>query len=274
MINWLHTWQPHAIAFSIGPLSVHWYGLFIVLGMASALLISLRLAKLYHLDRDLIFDLSFWLIINGLIGARLYEGLIEFSYYSAHPWSILKVWEGGLAIHGGIIAGLITLIYFSKKHSWSFWKLSALFAPGLALGQAIGRFGNYFNQELFGKPTNLPWGIPIDLLNRPLEYLSSPFFHPTFLYESLGLLIIFIILLTLTLITSRRQTISLLSAKLITGLYILLASALRLMLEFIKIDYTPVLFGWRLPQITSLVLIIIFLIFIIFTPYEKTNQSS
>src|SRR4029077_873889 len=97
------------------------------------------------------------------------------------------------AWHGGLIAGLIALIIVARRKKLSFWLLADVIAPGLALGQAIGRWGNYFNQELFGKPTSLPWGLPIDVANRPVGYTQVKYFHPTFLYESLGLIVIAVV---------------------------------------------------------------------------------
>src|SRR3989339_255078 len=111
--------------------------------------------------------------------------------------NIFKIWQGGLAIHGGIIAGIITLWIFSKKQKLNFWKITALAVSVMPLAQAMGRWGNYFNNELFGLPTSAPWGIPVLPENKIMEFYDYSFFHPTFLYESIGNLIIFIILVVL-----------------------------------------------------------------------------
>jgi len=179
MINWLHNFNPQALLVSFGPFHIYWYGLFMVSGILIALGTSSILAKYYKIKADTLLDLAFWLIINGLIGARLYDVLLELSYYKSNPLDIFKIWQGGLAIHGAIIAGLITTYFFARKHKISLWTLSALIVPGLALAQAIGRWGNYFNQELFGLPTSLPWGIPISILNRPIAYLDYDYFQKT-----------------------------------------------------------------------------------------------
>lgn len=223
--------------------------------MIAALLVSLYLAKHYQIPRDTVFDLSFWLILGGLIGARLYDVLLELPYYIAHPWQIAAVWRGGLAIHGAIIAGMVVIWIFSRRRKISLLKLSALLVPGLALGQAIGRWGNYFNQELFGRPTNLSWGIPIDILNRPAAYVADRYFHPTFLYESLGCLAIFIFLFGLNQLMIRRKGFSSSFYAWSLGLYMVLYSVLRFSLEFIKIDKTPYFLGMRWPQIMSLIII-------------------
>ncbi|MFA5770997.1 MAG: prolipoprotein diacylglyceryl transferase [Patescibacteria group bacterium] len=264
MINLLHTYLPEPILFSFGPLSIHWYGLFIVIGIIAALLVSFRLGKkYYHITRDEIFDLSFWLIIWGIIGARIYDVFLQLPYYINHPAQVLEIWKGGLAIHGAIIAGLIVIYYFSKKRKIEFFKLTALLVPGLALGQAIGRFGNYFNQELFGLPTNLPWGIPISIFNRPADYITYQYFQPTFLYESLGCFLIFLLLYNANRLLEGYKTLNKSFYVWSTVAYMVLYSLLRFSLEFIRVDYAPILFGLRLPQVMSLVIIFISILVLI-----------
>lgn len=271
MITWLHTFQPTALLFSLGPINIYWYGLLIALGIIIALGLSLKITPYYKIEKELIWDLSFWLIINGLIGARLYEVFLELPYYFNQPLNIFKIWEGGLAIHGGLIAGLITIYYFSKKHKIYFWKLCALIVPGLALAQAIGRFGNYFNQELFGRPTDLPWGIPIRLISRPDGFEQFNFFHPTFLYESLGLVLIFIILINYSFYIIKQGRLKNFYFILLTALYMILYSVLRFFLEFIKIDKTPIFLGLRWPQLASLIFIFVFFIILITSYNVKKN---
>ena len=229
-------------------------------------MLILFLAKRFKIETDKIWDLSFYLVLFGIIGARIYEIFLEFPYYFNHPVQIIKIWEGGLAIHGAIIAGVITLIIFIKKNKLSFWPLMAIITPGLALGQAVGRFGNWFNQELFGWPTNLPWGIPIDLKNRPLEFIDQLFFHPTFLYESLGSIFIFIFIFILLL--RQKENLNKKIAMRISAYYLAFYSILRFSLEFIRIDYAPVLLGLRAPQIISLFLITISIII-----YKKSYHA-
>jgi len=238
-----------------------------ILGMVTAIMI----AKHYQITKDQIIDLSFYLIISSLIGARVYEIFLELPYYLAQPMEMIKVWRGGLAIHGAILGGLIALGLFVRKNkTFNFWKLAAIIVPALALGQALGRFGNYFNQELFGKPTDLPWGIPIDLLNRSNDYISANYFHPTFLYESLGSLVIFGLLLLGHYLIIKKKKTTIANFRLIVLIYIILYSTLRFLLEFIRIDSTPILGSLRWPQIASLGLIIISLIILLFS-YVKTG---
>ena len=183
----------------------------------------------------------------------------------AHPSQIIKIWEGGLAIHGAIIAGAITLFFFIKKNKLPFWQLLAIVTPGVALGQALGRFGNWFNQELFGLPTNLPWGIPIAITNRPAAFINQEFFQPTFLYESLGCLLIAIFLFIL--LYNQKDKLSQKLAMRVSAYYLALYSILRFFLEFIKVDLTPILFGLRWPQIISLIAIIVAVII-----YKKSSH--
>lgn len=253
----LHSFIPTSILFSFGPINIYWYGLFIVLGILAALYITLKISAKYNIQKEKIFDLAFWLIINGIIGARIYDVLLEHSYYISNPLAIFKIWQGGLAIHGAIIAGTITILFFARRNQLNPVLLTSIITPGLALGQAVGRWGNYFNQELFGLPTNLPWGIPISVIFRPLNYYNYKYFHPTFLYESIGNLIIFIILFIFhkKLITkhdyNNKKQVWIISTYL--GLY----SILRFSLEFIRIDYAPEIFGWRWPQITSCLILLL-----------------
>jgi phosphatidylglycerol:prolipoprotein diacylglycerol transferase len=265
MFNFLHTFHPSPILFSLGPVQIHWYGFCIVLGVLAALSVAIYLAKFYQIKTDTIIDLALWLIIGGLLGARIYDVFLEWPYFSAHPLQVIKIWQGGLAIHGAIIGGLISLWLFTKKYKQDFWQLAGLIVTGLPLAQAIGRWGNYFNQELFGGPTNLSWGIPIDQIHRPWQYINSDYFHPAFLYESLGNLIIFIILFCLQIWLIKKQKFSGFSRPkadqpragsfLLLTFYFLLYSSLRFFLEFIRIDPTPVVLGLRFPQIVSLLVI-------------------
>lgn len=275
MINWLHTFHPQAILLSFGPLHLYWYGLFMVLGIIAALGVSLKLARYYQIKAETIFDLAFWLIIVGLLGARIYDVFLNFSYYSDYPLDIFKIWQGGLAIHGALLAGLATIYFFSKRQKISFWVFTAIITPGLAIGQAIGRFGNYFNQELFGLPTAKPWGIPIDLMNRPANYITDQFFHPTFLYESLGCLLIFIVLISLNYLFIKKNKLnSRHNNILLTAVYMILYSILRFCLEYIKIDITPTFFNLRWPQIISLFIIAAFFISLILNYHAHKKEKN
>lgn len=258
MINWLHTFSPDPVLLVLGPVTIYWYGFILVLAMIVGILIAVKLAKLYNIKAEIILDLSFWLLLGGLIGARLYHIGLEWGYYSQNFWNIFKVWQGGLAIHGGIIGGIIVVLVFAQRRGLNFWLLSSIIVPALSFGQAIGRWGNYFNQELFGLPTGLPWGIPINPANLPLAYAVTPisrYFHPTFLYESLFCLALGIFLLVAHYLAHREKAFKV-NFQAITLSYLIFYSVGRFVLEEIKIDVTPMVGFLRWPQFVSLVIMI------------------
>ncbi len=277
MFNFLHSFSPAPILVTLGPIAIYWYGLFLVLGMIMGILVAVGLGKIYKVKKEDILDLSFWLLLGGLLGARLYHVGLEWSYYSLNPWSIFKIWQGGLAIHGGILAGLIVLIIFAKRRHLNFWLLSAVIVPALALGQAIGRWGNYFNQELFGLPTVLPWGIPIDPANVPSAYAVNgvAYFHPTFLYESLFCLLLGAFLLLAHRLAKKEKNLNA-NFKAITLSYLIFYSVGRLLLEEIKIDPTPMVGFLRWPQLVSIVIMITGLIWeiVVLKKVGKKSKSS
>ena len=273
MFNLLHTFNPSPILFSIGPINIHWYGFFIVIGILAATTLAIHLAKLHGIKSEVIVDLTVWLIVSGIIGARVYDIFLELPYFLNHPMDIIKIWQGGLAIHGAIIGGGIALYLFTKKYKNNLWQLAAVIITVLPLAQAIGRWGNYFNQELFGYPTNLPWGIPISPAHRPWQYLDYGYFHPAFLYESAGNLLIFMVLFSLHhyLIKKNKTTnstyVSLLAA------YLLLYSSLRFSIEYIRIDATPLMLGLRFPQIVSLLIISLCISYFILNIWLKNRNN-
>jgi phosphatidylglycerol---prolipoprotein diacylglyceryl transferase len=256
MVDFLHTFTPQRELISIANITIYWYGVFIVLGILAAVVVIFKLADRYQIKKDLVIDALYLLIISGLIGARIYHVLLEYGYYIENPIKIFSVWEGGLAIHGAIFAGLGALWVFAKKKNISFWIMAGIFAPGMALAQSIGRWGNYFNQELYGSPTDLPWGIPIEPANRLMSHYNSQYFHPTFLYESLGSLVIFAILIFLHYRNFKKESKKALFF-LIAVTYIMLYSILRFLMEFIRIDEPAIFLGLKWPQIVSLGLILI-----------------
>jgi phosphatidylglycerol---prolipoprotein diacylglyceryl transferase len=262
MFSFLHTFNPSPILFSVGPVHLYWYGLFMVLAVLSALGIAIYLAKFYNIKLETMVDLALYLIIGGLLGGRLYHVLLELPYYLASPTAIFKIWQGGLAIHGALIGGLLALFFFTKRHraTLNFLPFLAIVVTALPLGQAIGRWGNYFNQELFGLPTNLPWGIPISPANRPWPYLDSAYFHPAFLYESLGNLIIFILLIGLQFLSIKKNRLNNRFYLLLFSVYLIFYSVLRFFMEFLRIDSTPLFLGWRWPQLVSLFIILLCLL--------------
>jgi phosphatidylglycerol:prolipoprotein diacylglycerol transferase len=193
-------WQfasPGPILVQIGALTIRWYGLLIASAVLIGVTLSQYLAKRRHVNPEIISDLAIWLTIGAIPAARLYYVLFEWSNYANNPGKIFAIWEGGIAIHGAILGGVVAALIFCRLRKISFWQVADLVAPALILGQAIGRWGNFFNSEAFGSPTNLPWKLYIPSSNRPPGYINFEYFHPTFLYESLWNLMVFGILMYL-----------------------------------------------------------------------------
>jgi len=276
MINFLHSFTPNPVLLSFKSITVYWYGFFVFLGLVVGISVALYLIRFYGISRERFLDLFFIMVVFGIIGARIYHVLLEFSYYSQNLSEIVKIWHGGIAIHGAVIGGLLAIWLFVTKFdvfedgkerttSQKFWIISAIAVAGLSIAQAIGRWGNYFNQELFGKPTKLPWGIPIDFFNRPTEYMFFKYFHPTFLYESIGSLIIFAIVLFLHRLALKKK----ISVQTIVLIYASLYSILRFSLEFLRLDVTPEIFHLRLPQVVSILIILFVLVLTARKKYYK-----
>lgn len=232
-----------------GFITIRWYGLLLgasaIAGFFYAQWIEKRLGA-KKIVKDLFFPLAAW----GLIGARAYHVVNELPFYIEHPAMIPAVWHGGLAIHGGIIAGAIYLWYAARARRISFLQYADILFPSLLLGQAIGRWGNFFNQELFGAPTSLPWGIFIAPENRPEAFAAFTRFHPTFLYESLwNLLVVGIITLWIKNRAPKKRGI--------VFAFSLIASGLgRTVVELLRIDAVPIIVGVRLPLLSSVFIIV------------------
>ncbi len=176
---------------------IRWYGVLIAAAIVLGLQLSRYLATYRRIKPDDISDLAIWLVIGAIPCARLYYVLFQWEYYSQHLDQVATIWRGGIAIHGAILGGMLAAMIFSRLKKISFWQLADLVAPSLILGQAIGRWGNFFNSEAFGDPTDLPWKLFIPPARRPLAYRNSAYFHPTFLYESVWNLMVLGILLAL-----------------------------------------------------------------------------
>jgi len=195
--------SPGSTIVQLGSLTLRWYGLLIASAVVIGVTLSSYLAKQRNLKPEIIHDLVIWLVIASIPAARLYYVAFSWQNYAQNPAQIVQIWQGGIAIHGAILGGIIAAIIFAKVKHISFWQLTDLVAPSLILGQAIGRWGNFFNSEAFGLPTNLPWKLFIPLESRPSGYESFAYFHPTFLYESLWNLLIFSILISLVSLSLR-----------------------------------------------------------------------
>ncbi len=266
--------------FVAGPFSVRWYGLLIVIGALTAAYTGTLEARRKKEDPDHVWNLLMWCLIFGIIGARIYHVLSTptgssrgFSYYFIdHPFtdltifgatvpfpSALLIWEGGIGIFGALIGGILAVIIYTKRNQLNLWRWLDILAPGMILAQAIGRWGNFFNQELYGPPTTLPWGITItnagqrippfnDLTLYPLD---TTLFHPVFLYESLWNTIGFILLIWI----GRKFADKLYDGDLL-ALYLIWYPTGRLLVESLRPDAWT-LSGIPTAQIVSIVLILV-----------------
>ena len=177
----------------LGPVPLHMYGLMIALGV----LVAARVGRTRYIrkgsgaeadvkERGETFDsVAFWAVIGGIIGARLYHVITDYQLFEGHPERIVQIWKGGLGIWGAVIGGAVAVLLVARRRHVNFADFADSVVPGLAFAQAIGRWGNWFNQELFGGPSTLPWAVEIDRAHRPAGYERYATFQPTFLYESL-----------------------------------------------------------------------------------------
>jgi len=253
--------SPGPVLVQLGPFSLRWYGLLIASAVLLGLLLAMRLGRQRGVDPMLIADLLPLLVLGSVIGARLYYVLFEWRQYrGAGLIDLIAVWRGGIAIHGALIGGTLVTVLFCRWRRQRFWPLLDVLVPAVALGQAIGRWGNFFNSEAFGLPTDLPWGLTIPLPNRPPEFFDRITFHPTFLYESLWDLGVCALLLLL-LRQAGRGCIALPDGAL-ACVYLMAYSSGRVWIEGLRLDPLCLLGvppfcsgGLRMAQLMSLLLI-------------------
>jgi prolipoprotein diacylglyceryl transferase len=177
--------SPSSNGFYIGPLFVHFYGLMYVVGITAAILLARKLWREKGGDPELVYTVAIWGVPAGILGGRLYHDFTSWNEVPHNWYGWLAVWQGGLGIWGGILGGFIGGVIPLRRAGVSVTRFMDAAAPGILVAQAIGRIGNYFNQELFGGPTSLPWGLQISAAHRPAAYLAYSTFQPTFLYELL-----------------------------------------------------------------------------------------
>jgi phosphatidylglycerol:prolipoprotein diacylglycerol transferase len=238
-------------------LTFRYYGMILMSGAVTATFLASRLLKSDRKNPDIAWDGLIWVLVFGVLGARLYhiftpsistvEQGKDVAYFFANPGQIFNIPAGGLGIPGAIGGGLFGAYLFARRRKLSFGTLIDAAAPGLALAQAIGRWGNYVNQELYGRPTTLPWGIRIDPINRLSEYKNFEIFHPLFLYESILNFINFLILMWFW-----RNKRDQLKDGDIFLIYLVLYPLQRFLLEFIRLDYVEFVLGTNLNQLLAL----------------------
>jgi len=254
--------SPGPLVFQLGPFALRWYGLLIALAVLAGLALATRLGNARGIEPALIADLLPLLVLGAVIGARIYYVALEWRQYAANPIEALAIWRGGIAIHGALIGGVLTTILYCRWRRQPFWPLLDVLVPAVALGQAIGRWGNFFNSEAFGVPTDLPWKLRIPAANRPPEFLEQLYFHPTFLYESLWNVGVCVLLLVLFRQASRGQIQ--LPAGALSCVYLMAYSSGRVWIEGLRIDplclFAEPPFcegGLRMAQLVSLLLIVL-----------------
>lgn len=224
---------------------LHFYGIVIMFGAVAGAWLAGRRAKLRGHDPEVVWDLLIYLIVGGVIGARIWhiftpppssiEQGFTTGYYLTHPFDAISIWNGGLGIPGAVIGGALVLWWYSRKHNLNFLEWADISVPSLALGQAIGRWGNFFNQELYGAPTSLPWKLFIDPVHRVRGFESYEYFHPLFLYESLWNLANMFLLLWL----GRRFPDKLKPGDLLL-VYLIAYPIGRFLLDFLRLDASMV----------------------------------
>ena len=218
------------VFFELGPLTIQWYGLLIGLGALFGYLLANHEAKKRGLPDDLIADLLLWMLPIGIIGARIYYVIFRWEQFADNPVSVFFIWEGGIAIHGGLIAGTITGLVFAKKKGYSFWKLADIAAPSVLLAQAIGRWGNFVNQEVYGHEVSRQFlenlMLPEFIINQ--MYINGAYYQPTFLYESLWNLLGVALLLYLRKLNLRQGEIFM--------TYVIWYSVGRFIIEYMRTD--------------------------------------
>ena len=223
---------PSPVIFEVGPIALSYHGLFIALGIAVGTWLTARELARRGYDGALALGSLFLVVPLGVLGGRLYHVLTEYHRYTRNPFpTVLEGWAGGLGIYGAVAGGFLGLLLFSWYRGISPLAFADAAAPGLVLGQAIGRWGNYFNQELFGRPSDLPWAIGIAPENRPTEFADATSFHPTFLYESL-----WDVLVCLALLWVARRFSERLKDGDVFVLYVSLYSVGRFLIETLRID--------------------------------------
>lgn len=246
------------VMFNFLGLEIHWYSVLILIGIIIGLILLEREAKKFNYSKELIFNICFWAIIIGIIGARLYYVIFNFSYYKNNLLEIFAIWNGGLAIHGGIIAGVITVIFFAKKYHLNFLKLLDMAAPSLILAQAIGRWGNFFNSEAHGIATTyseLKNLLVPEFIIKGMN-IGSVYYLPTFYFEFLWCILGFIVLILI-------RKMKYIKIGTTTSVYLMWYSIGRFFIEAWRTD-SLMLGGFKVAQIISVILFIIGLSYIIY----------
>ena len=239
------------IALDLGFIQIYWYSLFIFFGILVATFVILKECKRQNINEDFIVNLIFYTVIFGLIGARLYYVCFNLDYYLKYPLEILEIWNGGLAIHGGIIAGLLCIFIYCKKYNAKLLKLLDIVVVGLIIGQAIGRWGNFFNQEAYGSAVSLDFlqslHLPDFIING--MHINGVYYQPTFLYESVANVIGFLLIFFVIRKIQTKQGEQFFS-------YFIWYGIIRFFIEGLRTDSLYVM-GFRTAQLVSIAFVIV-----------------
>ena len=244
--------SPSQIIFTVFGVNIYYYGVILALAISAGTLVSDYIGvKYFDFKKDTFIDLAPYFIIFGIVGARLYYCMMDYSFYFKFPTEIIAIRHGGISIHGAILGGLLGFYIYSKRHNFSFTKLCDVGSIGLALGQAIGRWGNFFNSEAYGCPTNLPWKLYIAPQYRHVPFADVSYYHPAFLYESILDIIIFLVLVFLikTKISTKSGNLAL--------IYLILYSIARIAVEFCRTDSIRYIYGVPVAIVVSAGIIIL-----------------
>lgn len=254
--------QPlNRVMIELGPFTIYWYGVIIATGALLGIYLAMREAERLGWNKDIIIDFVVFAIPIAILSARIFYVTFEWERYAGGPfWKVFAIWEGGIAIHGAVFGGVLTAIVFAKVKDISFWKLADIVAPSLILGQAIGRWGNFMNQEAHGGPVsesayeNYLQYLPDFIMNQMT--IGGVMYHPTFLYESLWNIVVFALLILIRKYNPIRGEVFL--------SYLIFYSIGRFFIEGLRTDSLYIIEGLRTAQVVSISLIIIAIILIIY----------
>ena len=252
------------VLIDLGFFQIYWYSFLILIAFVIGGTLAIKEAKKFRISEDYMTNMFVWIIIFAIVGARLYYVLFNLDYYLNDPINILRVWEGGLAIHGGLIACIVVVIVYTKKHNLSTLRMMDIMAVSLIIGQAIGRWGNFLNSEAYGPATTLKFLQNLHLPQFIIDGMNigGVYYQPTFLYESIGCLIGFIFLL----IFRNRKTTKI---GMVTSMYFIWYGILRFLIESLRQD-SLMLGNLKMAQIVSIIFIITGVI--MFIKVKKSNR--
>lgn len=257
----------NAVLFDLGFVKIYWYSVMILLGVLTGYFVAMNEAKKFGINKDFMFNLFFFLIIFAIVGARAYYVIFNWSYYSSHLTDVFKIWEGGLAIHGGIFLGLLWTIFYTKRYKVPTFRVLDIIVVGLIIGQTIGRWGNFFNGEAHGPATTLSnlqsLFIPEFIING--MKIGGVYYHPTFLYESLWCLIGFVLILII-------RRLRYIKVGQVTSFYLVWYGIGRFIIESMRTD-SLMFFGFKQAQIVSILMILVgIIIFVVKNKGSKLDN--